>query len=83
MVDKLNLFTRLVILLKVPKGEHLSHPKVKYYQTKKLQIELERKSAYHLDGELFFATKFDIDILPAKIKFIYNPKNKHYFSNKA
>ena len=81
MVDKLNLFERLSILLKVPKGEHISHPKVHYYQTEKIIIELDRKSAYHLDGELFFDIHFEIDILPAKIKFIYNPNGDHYFSN--
>ncbi len=81
MVDKLNLFERLSILLKVPKGEHLSHAKVHYYQTEKLIIDLNKKSPYHLDGELFFDSHFEIDILPAKIKFIYNPNGNHYFSN--
>ena len=81
MVHKLNLPQRLSILLKVPKGEHLSHPKVKYYQTKKLIIEVDKKSAYHLDGELFFDTRFEIDIIPAKINIIYNPQGNHYLSN--
>ncbi|MEN8121732.1 MAG: diacylglycerol kinase family protein [Bacteroidota bacterium] len=81
MVDKLNLFERLSILLKVPKGEHVSHPKVNYYQTEKLIIDLGKKSAYHLDGELFFDTHFEIDILPSKVKFIYNPNGNHYFSD--
>jgi len=83
MVDKLNLYQRLSILLKVPKGEHLSHPKVKYYQTKKLSIEVEQKAAYHLDGELFFDTNFEIDILPQKINFIYNPHRNHFFDLKG
>jgi len=81
MVHKLSLPQRLSILLKVPKGEHLSHPKVKYYQTEKLVIEIDKKSAYHLDGELFFDTHFEIDILPGKIKLIYNPNGNHYFTN--
>ncbi|RLD79964.1 MAG: hypothetical protein DRJ07_11070, partial [Bacteroidetes bacterium] len=81
MVSKLNLFERLSILLKVPKGEHVSHAKVHYYQTEKIIIDVDKKSAYHLDGELFFDTHFEIDILPAKIKFIYNPKGNHYFLN--
>lgn len=80
MVHKLSLAQRLSILLKVPKGEHLAHPKVKYYQTDKLVIEADKKSAYHLDGELFFDTRFEIDILPAKIKLIYDPDGSHYFS---
>lgn len=82
MVDKLNLLQRLVILLKVPKGKHLSHPKVHYFQTEKLIIELDQKAAYHLDGELFFDKYFEIDILPGRINFIYNPYRNHYFSEK-
>ena len=42
---------------------------------------MDKKSAYHLDGELFFDNHFEIDILPAKIKFIYNPNGDHYFSD--
>ena len=80
MVDKINLLQRLSILLKVPKGEHLSHPKVHYYQSNKISIELEKEVAYHLDGELFFDKKFEIDILPSKISFIYNPGQANYFS---
>ena len=80
MVKKLNLFERLSILIKVTKGEHLSHAKVHYYQTEKITIEMEQKSAYHLDGELFFDNNFEIDILPEKVKFIYNPKGNNYLS---
>ena len=81
MVHKINLFERLSILMKVPKGEHLSHPKVSYYQTKKIVVKLNEKAAYHLDGELFFDTRFEIDILPGKMEFIYNPNQNHYFTN--
>ncbi len=81
MVYKVSLFERLSILMKVPKGEHLSHPKVHYYQTNKILIELDQEAAYHLDGELFFDSRFEIDILPAKINFIYNPNRDHYFSD--
>jgi len=82
MIHKLNLIERILILLKVPKGEHLSHPKVNYYQTNKIIVQLEQESAYHLDGELFFDTHFEIDILPSKINFIYNPDGNHYFIKK-
>jgi len=81
MVKKLNLFQRVSILLKVPKGTHLSHPKVNYYQADKLKIKVDKKVAYHLDGELFFDTDFDIDILKHKLRFIYFPKGNHYLSS--
>lgn len=82
LVDNLNLFQRLSILLKVPKGEHLSHRKVDYFQTDKLHIEMKNRVAYHLDGELFFDNHFEILLHAAKIKIIYNPKGDHYFSMK-
>lgn len=82
MVDPVNILQRLTILTKVPKGAHLSHPKVHYYQTEKLLIELDHKTAYHLDGELFFANRFDIEIHPRKLRTIFNPGEDHYFSEK-
>ncbi len=81
MVHKLNIVQRLEILGKVPKGDHLSNPKVHYYQSNKLVIDLEKEAAYHLDGELFFDKHFEIDILAGKMNFIYNPNGNHYFSN--
>lgn len=80
MVGKLSLPERLNILLKVPKGTHLGHKKVSYYTTGRMVIEVNKKSAYHLDGELFFDTRFEIDILPEKLSIIYNPHGNHFFS---
>ncbi len=81
MVDPVNIIQRLNILMKVPKGKHLTHRKVHYYKTEKLKIELDHKAAYHLDGELYFANSFDIRIHPAKIRTIYHPGRDHYFSD--
>jgi diacylglycerol kinase family enzyme len=33
----------------------------------------------HLDGEVTFAQRFDIDVLPRGLRVIYNPKGPHYF----
>jgi len=81
MVKKLNTFERVKILLKVPKGTHIENPKVDYYKTEKLDIELDKKVPYHLDGELFYDNKFKIDILEHKPKFIYNKNGTHFFIN--
>jgi hypothetical protein len=35
-----------------------------------------------LDRELFFLPKFDVNILPEKVNFIYNPNGNHYFKSK-
>ncbi len=81
IIEPINLWQRINILLKVGKGEHLSHPKVNYHQTKNIFITLDHKTAFHIDGELFFDDKFAIEILPAQINFIYMPKGSHYLSN--
>ena len=80
MVDELSLLQRFKIFLKVPKGTHVGDKKVNYYQTNKLIIEFDNEVPHHLDGELFFAQKFEVTIHPRKIQTIYNPHSTHYFS---
>jgi diacylglycerol kinase (ATP) len=79
MIKELSFLQRVGIFLKVPKGEHLNNPNVNYYQTDKLVIEFDNDVPHHLDGELFFASKFEVTIIPEKLNFIYNPNGKHYF----
>ena len=78
-VKKLNLFQRFRILLMVPKGTHITNPKVDYHQTDKISIEFDEKVPFHVDGELNFAQKFEILILPGAQNIIYNPEGKHFF----
>ena len=79
MVKELSLLQRIGIFQKVPKGEHLENPNVNYYQTDKLSLEFDKDVPHHLDGELFFASKFEVSILPEKLKFIYNTDGNHFF----
>jgi diacylglycerol kinase (ATP) len=78
-VKKLNLIQRFRILLMVPKGTHIDNPKVDYHQTEKISIEFDDKVPFHVDGELNFAQKFDIRILPGALNIIYNPQGPHFF----
>jgi len=78
-VKRLTLPQRLKILTMVPKGTHITDKKVNYYQTDSLMIEFPDDVPYHLDGELFFGKKFDINILPCALRVIYNPSGNHYF----
>ena len=80
MVAPLSLPGRLNLFLKVPKGRHVGHPKVHYYQTDKLILEFDEEVPHHLDGELRFAKSFQIGILPQKMNMIYNPYGPHYFN---
>ena len=79
-IKKLGLFQRLRILLMVPKGTHIYDKKVNYYQTPKLLIEFPQKVPFHVDGELYFAEKFDIRLLPGALNIIYNPEGNHFFN---
>lgn len=79
-IQKLNLFQRFKILLMVPKGEHLNDSNVNYYQTQKLEMEFDKKVPFHVDGELYFSSKFEVEILPKAIQIIYNPEGDHFLN---
>jgi diacylglycerol kinase (ATP) len=79
-VDKLNLFQRFSLLLKVPKGEHLNVKKVNYYRVSEITIDFKQEVPFHVDGELFFSSKFEVKVLPKAVKVIYNPQGNHFFN---
>jgi diacylglycerol kinase (ATP) len=79
MIKKLSLLQRFSILLKVPEGKHINDPRVNYYQTPGINLEFPGAVPFHVDGELNFATKFDVKIIPAALNIIYNPDGDHFF----
>lgn len=80
MIKKLNLLQRLKILTMVPKGTHIKDEKVDYYQTEKLSIDFGEKVPFHVDGELYFDTTFEVSLLPSALNIIYNPAGDHFFA---
>jgi len=80
MIKKLNLLQRLKILTMVPKGTHIHDEKVDYYQTDSLRIEFGEKVPFHVDGELYFDTIFDVSLVPSALNIIYNPDADHFFN---
>jgi diacylglycerol kinase (ATP) len=81
MIRKLNLLQRLKILTMVPKGTHVNDQKVDYYNTEKITVDFEKKVPYHVDGELYFDTTFDVSVIPSALNIIYNPRGDHFFKN--
>lgn len=81
MIKKLSLPERFNILLKVPKGTHISDRRINYYQTKEINLAFPKVVPFHVDGELNFADKFNVIVIPAALKIIYNPDGKHFFKN--
>ncbi len=78
-IKKLKLLQRFNLLLKVPKGEHITDKKVNYFQTPALEIEFSEKVPFHVDGELNFSKSFKVKIIPEALNIIYNPDGNHFF----
>jgi YegS/Rv2252/BmrU family lipid kinase len=81
MIKKLNLTERFSILLKVPKGKHITDKRVNYYQTAGINLEFPEIVPFHVDGELNFADKFEVKIMPGAFNIIYNPDGNHFFKS--
>jgi len=80
MIKKLNLLQRFKILSMVPGGSHITDQKVDYYQAQTIRVDFEKKVPFHVDGELYFDTNFEVGILPSALNIIYNPEGKHFFN---
>ncbi len=78
-IKELTLLQRLRILLQVPKGTHIYDKKVHYYQTDKIILEFSNQVPFHLDGELYFSSRFEVSVIPGALKTIYNPNGNHFF----
>jgi len=79
-IEELTLVERIRILLMVPKGTHLRNRKVRYYRTDRIRLEFDEDVPFHLDGELFHASTFDVRVMPGGIRMIFNPLGGHFFS---
>lgn len=79
LIHEIGLMRRFLILPRVPKGTHISDSRVTYYQTAALHLEFKRQMPYHLDGELYFASTMKINLLPRRLRIIYNPQGHHFF----
>jgi YegS/Rv2252/BmrU family lipid kinase len=55
---------------KIFSGTHTSHPAVKIFRAKRVQIETEPASLLTPDGETLGTTPIDVEILPGKLQFM-------------
>jgi len=78
MIEKLSLIQRFKILLMVPKGTHIFDKKVNYYQSNKLNLEFFMRVPFHVDGELYYSSEFEVNIIPSALNEIYNPEGEHF-----
>jgi diacylglycerol kinase (ATP) len=77
--DPLSITMRLRELVAVTKHAHVGRPEVHYVQTDRITFEFDTEVPAHLDGELIFSTRFQVDVLPGALHMIYDPKGAHYF----
>ena len=80
MIRRLSLRKDSQFCLKVPKGKHINDKRVNYYQTGSINLEFPEKVPFHVDGELYFSSKFEVGIIPRALKIIYNPDGNHFFA---
>lgn len=79
MISQLSLPGRIKELLRVIKQKHIEDEVVNYFSTDRIIFEFEHQVPAHLDGEMYFESRFEVSILPRQLKTIYNPYGNHYF----
>jgi len=77
--DPLTIPMRFRELVSVSRQTHLSDPVFHYVQTDRIAFEFDGEVPAHLDGELVFARRFEVDVLPGALQAIINPAGDHYF----
>lgn len=81
MISQLSVPGRVKELLRVMKQKHTEDEVVNYFSTNQILFEFDHEVPAHLDGEMYFESRFEVSVLPRHLKTIYNPKGSHFFSN--
>lgn len=79
-IRRLSLPERIKILMTAPKGTHLKNKSVHYYKTPELALEFPEKVPFHADGEISYAQRFKLGVMPGGLNLIYNPHGSHHFN---
>jgi YegS/Rv2252/BmrU family lipid kinase len=79
ITEPLSIPQRFKELVSVMKQTHLQDSVVHYHQSASIVAEFTEEVPAHLDGELIFGRRFQIDAVPGALRAIYNPKADHYF----
>lgn len=82
MINELSLPGRIKELLRVIKKVHTEDAVVNYFSTNRIVFEFDHEVPAHLDGEMYFGSRFEVSVLPQHLKAIYNPYGNHYFDKK-
>jgi YegS/Rv2252/BmrU family lipid kinase len=66
----LTILKRLKNLPVIEKGKHLHLPFIKHTTHQKIMVECEQELPAQIDGELYFARHYLIEVMPAKFQFL-------------
>ena len=67
----MNRFKIIPLLLKLKKGKHEGKRRVHKFRTNHIELEIEDRVTFNIDGEKLTDNKFIIDVLPKAIT-VYN-----------
>ncbi|HEU4470552.1 MAG TPA: diacylglycerol kinase family protein [Flavisolibacter sp.] len=78
VVGKISPINRMRYLPVIEKGEHLGLPFIRYQQEASLVLSAPLNLHCHVDGEYMYASRFEIEVLPARFSFLYyDPSFSH------
>ncbi|MTI65935.1 MAG: YegS/Rv2252/BmrU family lipid kinase [Firmicutes bacterium] len=73
LIKKSEIQDIITIFVKILSGEHVKHPKVEYFKTRKIKIETLEKVHIDIDGEYAGVLPAEFEILPNSFR-IFTPK---------
>ncbi len=79
MTDPMAVPARFGLFSAIKRQAHLGLACIQYNQTDKAIFDYGREVPAHLDGEVIFARRFEVDLLPASLRVIIDPAAPHYF----
>jgi len=74
LLNKISRLRLLKLFTSIYDGSHINYPEVEYIQAKKIKIIEDTPSKLIPDGEILGSTPVELESLPAKIQFLWDPK---------
>lgn len=72
--EKMSKLKMILLLLKLKKGMHEGKRRVHKFRSNHIELELEQKIIFNIDGEKLEGQKFVIDLLPKTLKVYNDPE---------
>jgi diacylglycerol kinase (ATP) len=70
LIDAMSALEFVALARKVAQGEHVSDPRVSYFQASAVDIEMAREVNVNTDGEVFSVRKCEYRVLPKVARFL-------------